>query len=42
MILMGGKQFLQQIKKEEVNFALIGKLKSEVTSREIIDIPNEI
>ncbi|XP_059069807.1 uncharacterized protein LOC131859776 [Cryptomeria japonica] len=42
VMLMGGKEFLHQMKKEEIKFALIGNLKIVVTSTKLIDLPEEI
>ncbi|XP_057842038.1 uncharacterized protein LOC131051497 [Cryptomeria japonica] len=42
VILMGGKEFLHQMKTKEVNFALVGKLKGVVTSTKLLDLPEEI
>ncbi|KAH9315271.1 hypothetical protein KI387_023898 [Taxus chinensis] len=42
VMMVSGKEFLQSMKKEEVSFAVIGKLKSVVTNTQLSDLPLEV
>jgi hypothetical protein len=42
VLLMSGKELLQEVKKEEVHFALIGKPKVILTSTNLDDLSEEV
>jgi hypothetical protein len=42
VLMMSGKELLQEVKKEEVHFALIGKPKVILTSTNLDDFPEEV
>jgi hypothetical protein len=42
VLLMSGKELLQEVKKEEVHFSLIGKPKVILTSTNLDDFPAEV